>query len=160
MRILVAYDGSPASDAAIDVILKRPWPDRTEVRVVTVLETPIFYPLANGIEVYPPLSEKVRQAMRENAYRSVQAAVEKLKFKPGIVPGYELREGDVKRALLEAIREWGADLVVVGSHGKGAIGRLFLGSVSHALVTHAACNVEVVRPVGQAQDRSRDSGAD
>jgi nucleotide-binding universal stress UspA family protein len=146
MKILVAYDGSPAADAAIDLILKRPWPDGTQVRVVTVLEIPMFYPMASGIEAYPPLSEKVRQAMRENAYRSVQAAVEKLKSKPGMQPNYELREGDVKRALLEAIREWGADLVIVGSYGKGAIGRLFLGSVSHALVTHAPCNVEVVRP--------------
>src|SRR5262245_14238847 len=148
MKILIAYDGSPAADAAIDLVAKQPWPDRTDVRVVTVLEIPLFYPLANGIEVYPPLSEKVRQAMRENAYRGVQAAVDKLKTRPGIEPTYELREGDVKRALLEAIKEWGADLVIVGSHGKGAIGRLFLGSVSHALVTHAPCNVEVVRPLG------------
>jgi nucleotide-binding universal stress UspA family protein len=146
MRILVAYDGSPAADAAVDLVSKQPWPDPTEVRVVTVLEIPLFYPLANGIEVYPPLSEKVRQAMRENAYKGVQAVVEKLRTRPGIQATYELREGDVKRALLEAIREWGADLVIVGSHGKGAIGRLFLGSVSHALVTHAPCNVEVVRP--------------
>ncbi len=146
MKIVIAYDGSPAADAAVDLVSKQPWPDPTEVRVVTVLEIPLFYPLANGIEVYPPLSEKVRQAMRENAYKGVQAAVEKLKKKPGLQATYELREGDVKRALLEAIREWGADLVIVGSHGKGAIGRLFLGSVSHALVTHAPCNVEVVRP--------------
>jgi nucleotide-binding universal stress UspA family protein len=146
MKILVAYDGSPAADAAVELVSKQPWPDPTEVRVVTVLEIPLFYPLANGIEVYPPLSEKVRQAMRENAYKSVQAAVEKIRTKPGIQATYELREGDVKRALLEAIRDWGADLVIVGSHGKGAIGRLFLGSVSHALVTHAPCNVEVVRP--------------
>jgi nucleotide-binding universal stress UspA family protein len=146
MKILIAYDGSPAADAAVDLVSRQPWPDSTEVRVVTVLEIPLFYPLANGIEVYPPLSEKVRQAMRENAYKGVQAAVEKIRMKPGMQATYELREGDVKRALLEAIREWGADLVIVGSHGKGAIGRLFLGSVSHALVTHAPCNVEVVRP--------------
>jgi nucleotide-binding universal stress UspA family protein len=150
MKILIAYDGSPAADAAIDLVSKQPWPDKTEARVVTVLEIPLFYPLANGIEVYPPLSEKVRQAMRENAYRGIQAAVDKLKTRPGIEATYELREGDVKRALLEAIKEWGADLVIVGSHGKGAIGRLFLGSVSHALVTHAPCNVEVVRPQGTA----------
>jgi nucleotide-binding universal stress UspA family protein len=145
MKILVAYDGSPSADAAVDVVLKRPWPEGTQVRVVTVVETSGFYPMASGIEVYPPISEKIRASVRENAYRSVQVAVERLKARPGITAGYELREGEVKRALLEAIREWGADLVIVGSHGKGALGRLFLGSVSHALVTHAPCNVEVVR---------------
>ena len=150
MKILVAYDGSPASEAAIDSILGRPWPEGSRVSVVTVIEPPMYYPMASGIEVYPPLSEKALQAMREVASRSLMAMVDKLKSKPGIQVTGELREGDVKRALLEAIREWGADLVVVGSHGKGAISRLFLGSVSHALVTHAPCNVEVVRPVASA----------
>jgi nucleotide-binding universal stress UspA family protein len=146
MKILIAYDGSPSADAAVDIVAKRPWPEPTEVRVVTVLEIPLFYPLANGIEVYPPLSEKVRQAMRQSAQAGAQGVVDKLKSRPGLKATCELREGDVKRSLLDAIKEWRADLVVVGSHGKGAIGRLFLGSVSHALVTHAPCDVEVVRP--------------
>lgn len=150
MKILVAYDGSPAADAAIDLVLKRPWPERTQVRVLTVIEIPLFYPMASGIEVYPPLSESVLQSLREGATRSAQAAVEKLKSKPGIQPTFEVREGAVKSALLDAIREWGSDLVLVGSHGKGAFGRLFLGSVSHALVAHAPCNVEVVRSPGAA----------
>ena len=145
MKILIAYDGSPAADAAIDLVVERPWPDGTQVRVVTVIETPMFYSISNGIEAYPPLSESVRQSLRDNAQRNAQAAVERLKSKPGVQPTCEVREGPVKSALLDAIREWGSDLVVVGSHGKGALGRLFLGSVSHALVTHAPCNVEVVR---------------
>lgn len=145
MKILVAYDGSPAADAAIDLVVERPWPEGTQVRVLTVIEIPMFYPMANGIEVYPPFSENVRQSLRESACRGAQAAVERLKSKPGIQPTFEVREGAVKSALLDAIREWGPDLVLVGSHGKGALGRLFLGSVSHALVTHAPCNVEVVR---------------
>jgi nucleotide-binding universal stress UspA family protein len=52
----------------------------------------------------------------------------------------------VKRALLEAIREWEADLVIMGASGTTALGRMFLGSVCHALVTHAPCNIEIVRP--------------
>lgn len=150
MKIIVAYDGSAAAEAAVDSILRRPWPEGSQVRVVMVLETPILYSMANGIEVYPPISEKIRQAMREKASRAVQGAVERLKAVRGLVPSYEIREGDVKGGLLDAIREWGCDLVVVGSHGKGALGRLFLGSVSHALVTHAPCNVEVVRSVAAA----------
>jgi len=47
--------------------------------------------------------------------------------------------------LLQAIQEWSADLAVVGSQGRSRVERLFLGSVSHALVTHAPCSVEVVR---------------
>jgi nucleotide-binding universal stress UspA family protein len=145
MKILIAYDGSPAADAAVDLVVERPWPDGTQVRVVTVIETPMFYSISNGIEGYPPLSDSVRRSLRESAQQGVQAAVDRLKSRPGIQPTAEVREGAVKSALLDAIREWGPDLAVVGSHGKGALGRLFLGSVSHALVTHAPCNVEVVR---------------
>jgi nucleotide-binding universal stress UspA family protein len=145
MKILIAYDGSASSDAAIDLVAKQPWPERSEVHVVTVFDIPLFYSMANGIEAYAPIDEKVRQAMREDALRRAQVAVDRLRTRSGIQATFELRDGEVKQALLEAIKEWGADLVVVGSHGKGAIGRLFLGSVSHALVTHAPCNVEVVR---------------
>jgi len=61
------------------------------------------------------------------------------------LPPYEVREGSPKASLIEAIREWEADLVVVGSHGMTHLERMFLGSVSHALVTHAPCSVEIVR---------------
>ena len=150
MKILVAYDGSPAADAALDHVLVRPCPEGPQNRLLTVTETPMFYPTAEGIECYPPLSEEVRQSILETARRSLQAAAGKLKAKSGIVPSCELREGDVKHVLLKAIQEWKCDLVVVGSHGKKALDRLFLGSVSHALVTHAPCDVEIVRPRRQA----------
>ena len=39
-----------------------------------------------------------------------------------------------------------ADMIVVGSHGRGAVGRLFLGSVSEHVVRNAPCPVLVVRP--------------
>lgn len=151
MRVLVAYDGSPAADTAIDQVLLRPWPAGTQIHVVTVLETPILYPMSNGMAgAFPPLNEAALRSLREGAETSVRDAALRLAAKRGVVVSHEVREGDVKGALLDAIRERRCDLVIVGSHGKGAFGRLFLGSVSHALVTHAPCNVEVVRPAGAA----------
>jgi len=41
--------------------------------------------------------------------------------------------------------EWGADLIVVGSHGRTGVKRWLLGSVAGAIVSHAPCSVEVVR---------------
>ena len=54
--------------------------------------------------------------------------------------------------ILDVAEEWGADLIVVGSHGYRALKRFLLGSVSHSVVSHAKCSVEVVRcrPVEQA----------
>lgn len=146
MRILIAYDGSSSAEAAVDDVLRRPWPQGTEVRLVTVVEPATAMVMSSGMEMYGPVAEKLRAAMREVAYSRLQETLKKFKGRADLKASYELREPGVKHALLEAIREWGADLVVVGSQGTSAAGRLFLGSVCHALVTHAPCNVEIVRP--------------
>jgi nucleotide-binding universal stress UspA family protein len=46
---------------------------------------------------------------------------------------------------VEEAERWGADLIVLGSHGHGATMRMRLGSVSHRVVLHAPCSVEVIR---------------
>jgi nucleotide-binding universal stress UspA family protein len=145
MRILVAYDGSSCAEAAVDEVVRRPWPARSEVRLVTAVERPALDPSSGAYETCAAFTERVAAAVREEAYRNVQKALERLRSRPDLEPSYELRDGAAKEALLEAIREWKPDLVLAGSHGRSNLDRLFLGSVSHALVTHAPCNVEIVR---------------
>lgn len=144
MKILVAYDGSPASEAALDEVIRRPWPEGTQVRLVTAVERPLPAPPPDGA-VYGPLIERMRSSLREEAYHRIQKAVERFTARSDLEMSFELRDGNPKHALLDAIREWGAELVFTGSHGATGLARLFLGSVSHALVTHAPCNVEVVK---------------
>ena len=145
MRVLIAYDGSPSADAAVDEVIGRPWPAGTDVRLVTVIEPLIAMASMSGMEVYGPLYERIRSSVREEAYRRIQTAMQRFAARADLQASYELREGDVKRSLLDAVREWKADLLVAGSHGATALARLFLGSVCHALVTHAPCNVEIIR---------------
>jgi nucleotide-binding universal stress UspA family protein len=145
MRIIVAYDGSPGSEAALDEVIRRPWPPGTEVRVVSVIEPPVAYASTEGMAAYGPVFEDLYREVREKARTSAIRAVERLRGRTDLAVGYELREPGVKRALLDAIHDFGADLVILGSHGTTAVGRLFLGSVAHALVSHAPCNVEVVK---------------
>jgi len=56
-----------------------------------------------------------------------------------------VREGDPRSAIVDEADEWGADLVVIGSHGRTGVTRWLLGSVAGAIVSHAPCSVEVVR---------------
>lgn len=56
-----------------------------------------------------------------------------------------VREGDPRSAIVDEAGEWGADLIVVGSHGRTGVKRWLLGSVAGAIVSHAPCSVEVVR---------------
>ena len=143
MKILIAYDGSPAAEAAVEAVAKRPWPDGSEVRLITIVDRP--FPPTSGVEIYAPVFEQLRSSYREEAYDRLQLCLEMFRARPDLVTSYELRDGNAKQALLEAIRDWQADLVVAGSHGAKGLTRLFLGSVCHALVTHAPCNVEVVK---------------
>lgn len=148
MRILIAYDGSSSADAAIDEVLKRPWPVKSEVRIVTVVEPQLTISPMLGVEVYGPLFERMRASVREEAYARVKAAMKQFDSRPELQVTYELREGEIKHSLLDAIRIFKADMVIAGSHGASGLTRLFLGSVCHALVTHAPCHVLVVKTPG------------
>lgn len=144
MRILIAYDGSPDSKVAVEEVASRPWPKGTQVRLITIVEQPIVMPPPN-FEFYGPLIVGVQSSLREEAAKRIQEALQRFSDRKDLEMTSEIRDGSPKASLLEAIQEWKADLVVVGSHGKNPMERLLLGSVSHALVTSAPCSVEVVR---------------
>jgi nucleotide-binding universal stress UspA family protein len=144
MKILVAYDGSPAADTAVSEVLRRPWPEGTRVRLVRAVEQPILVAPPHGLTI-SPLVERVHTVLHEEAHAQTLRAVGRFSARPELEVSYELRQGPAKTVLLDAIREWKADLVLAGSHGGSALARFLLGSVCHALVTHAPCSVEVVR---------------
>ena len=146
MKILIAYDGTPAADAAVREALQRDWPAGTEVRLTTVVEWPV--PLEPPFPAdYPgPAMEGVRAIMISKAKKAQARAKEALLARTDLSVSTELREGSPKHALLDVVESWKPDLVIAGSTGKTALKRLFLGSVCHALVTNAPCNVLVVKP--------------
>lgn len=150
MRILVAYDTSPASRAAVDQILGRPWPPGSEVRIVMVLDWPPLFMPADGAELVSPLAERLLATQREQAEKHLQGVRERFRARPDLTLSHELREGIVKEELLAAARDWNADLLFAGTHGKSALERFVVGSVCHALVSQAPCNIEVIRPAPAA----------
>lgn len=145
MKILIAYDGSPSADHAVDEVMRRPWPAGTVVRLVHVLEATAPMPPEIGVELYGPVLDKIRESQRQSMQQALQGALERFKGRGDLSVESEIRDGAVNRTLLEAIKSFGADLVVVGTHGGTVLERFFLGSVSHALVTHSPCSVEVVK---------------
>jgi nucleotide-binding universal stress UspA family protein len=55
-----------------------------------------------------------------------------------------------RHGLTRVASEWRADLLMMGSHGRGAVSRLLLGSTAQAVLRHAECSVEIIRSRGEA----------
>lgn len=144
MKILLAIDGSLCSDTAVEEVARRPWPEGTLVKVLTVLETPMP-PTPETWAVPLNYFEEVEAALRKQGQSIVNRAIQKLKSNKALSADAVLAPGSPRPVILDEAESWGADLIVLGSHGYGALKRFLLGSVSQAVVSHAKCSVEVVR---------------
>ena len=146
MKILLAVDGSPCSDKAVEEIARRPWPAQSKIKVLTAIELPIP-PTPEAWAIPPTYLEELDLAASDQARSVVEQAVAKLRAAMGSeanVTG-EALPGPPRVVILDKAESWGADLIVVGSHGYRAWERFLLGSVSQSVVAHAKCSVEVVR---------------
>ena len=144
MRILLAIDGSPSSDAAVAEVGRRPWPAESEVRVVTVqtaLESMLFRERFHHPEVF----DDVFKQQGWEAAKHLDDAVATLEQRTDLHVTPVLLEGVPKEVILDEAERWGADLIMLGSNGRGAMRHLFLGSVSLAVALNAHCSVEIVR---------------
>ena len=144
MNILIAYDGSTFGDAAVEEVGRRPWPPDTHVRLIMVLppKDPGLLPREDQT-----VFDRFLEHERANSATRLAAAAHKLRREcAGITVSTSLLEGWPTPTILRVAQDWRADLIVLGSHGRGTLSRLFLGSVSLGVATQAPCTVEIVRP--------------
>lgn len=145
MKIMIAVDDSPHSRYALDSVLQRPWPTDTLVLVLTVVDP--FHPDYSGWDpstIQDALDFQV--AVKEALSRFGQNAASELAAKFGADNvKFELKEGKVKETIVDCAHSWGADMLVMGSHGRSGIQKFLLGSVSQAVVAHAPCSVEIIK---------------
>jgi len=146
MKILLAVDGSAYSDAAIEEVVRRPWPPKSEVKVITAVETPIIVgmePWAASSEYFESLDKSVREA----ADRVIQSALTRLQATDdkSLKISSEVIQGSPRQVIVEEAERWNADLVIMGSRGLGTWNRLLLGSVSNSVVHHEKWSVDIVR---------------
>jgi nucleotide-binding universal stress UspA family protein len=92
------------------------------------------------------------QLLAEAKGFATQARRRVLSYFPDWEVRTEVLEGSPSRELLWKAEEWKPDLVVVGSQGRSALGRFFLGSVSTKLATESSSSVRVVRSTAEKSD--------
>lgn len=143
MKILLAVDGSEYSAAAVEAVATRPWPSGTTVRVLIAME-PVVPPAAELWYDAGGNLERARQEITAHAEQLTVGVVETLRAS-GLTAETAVLDGDPRSVIVDEAESWSADLIVIGTHGYTGIKRWLLGSVAHAVVSHAPCSVEVVR---------------
>ncbi len=156
MRMLIGYDGSEPSDVAIDDLQRAGLPRDSEVLIASVGDLLMSSPelseiigeamtssrVASGLKTAQTHAERVMKEAHDAAARA-EARVRDL------FPEWKVRAdvmiGSPAWVLIDVAEQWNADLVVVGSHGRSALKRLFLGSVSKRVVTDSHSSVRIGR---------------
>jgi nucleotide-binding universal stress UspA family protein len=157
MKILIAYDGSEYGDAAINDLRRAGLPDNAEATVFCVAEEwfppppPSSYEtveaaLSEGIAVRVERTKEEGSQWGEQARQSAAQAAQLVKSHfPGWQVSAEAISGSPATEILAKADDENADLIVVGSQGRGPLSRMILGSVSQRVVTEAHCSVRVAR---------------
>jgi nucleotide-binding universal stress UspA family protein len=87
------------------------------------------------------IDEHTAAALREACHRTLSASATRF----GREARTEVVEGPAQRAIPELARRLGAELLVIGSHGRHGLERVAVGSIAMAMVRRAPCSVLVVR---------------
>ena len=144
-RVLFSTDGSQFAEKALPCALDMAKQCGAELRVVTVVENPVFYgvPEATALydaEFYRSLSTELEKLAKAALERAAKAAAD-----AGVKATTTVRHGTPGDEIIAEAKDWRADAVVLSTHGRSGLARLLLGSVANSVVTQAPCPVLVCR---------------
>ena len=139
-KILVPVDGSNTSNKALDYALKMAQTEQAEVRLIYCIDE---LSLLNSHEY----SGEIIQLARESGHTILQkglalAQAAKVKADTRLIDRVGQRLGE---SVADAAGDWGADLIVLGTHGRRGIGRVLLGSGAEQVMRMAPVPVLMVR---------------
>ncbi len=141
MKILLGVDDSRHSNAAVELVMKATWPKDAEVIVLSA--SPRFF-AGPGEAASPGVVERLIEEQAAYHRDIAKRAAERLRG-AGFKADARVVQGDPREALVETARQEGVELIVVGSHGRTGLAKILIGSVASHVVSHAPCNVLVVK---------------
>lgn len=157
MKILIGYDGSECADAALDDLNQAGLPETGEIHILSVAEVWLPPPPPSGYEIVEEAETAESPADLQREFAKHCAAAKEMLALAGrarervktLFPNWKVSAdsscGSPAWELVAKADEWNPDLIVVGSHGRTALGRLVMGSVSQRVLAEARCSVRIAR---------------
>ena len=135
-RILVGYDGTKFSDAALNEAIRLAKDFDGEITVACAVE--------RNYEM-EAMAPELERKFEEKAHENMQRAEKKIKN-----AGVNYQKEPISRespyeAIVAAARKQKSDVIVLGTHGRTGLMRLLMGSTAERVIGHAPCNVLIVR---------------
>lgn len=153
VKILLAIDGSEHSARTVDEIGSYPWPPDSMVRVLSVVDQVVT--ATPEVAIFAAANIEAAHEELTRVAKEMTTRYANWLCSSGVTAESRVRTGDPKSAIIQEAQEWGANLIVVGSHGHTGIKRWLLGSVAQSIVSHAPCSVYVVREPIQSQEAEK-----
>lgn len=155
-KILVPVDGSETGQRALEQAAKLAALCKARIRLLHVLDTLAY---TNGFERPEVYVHQVHPAMLRAGHRILTEARHTLENQ-GLPCDCHLEECDGRRVseiIVDHARQWGADVIVMGTHGRRGVNRLLMGSDAESVVRSAPVPVLLVRPAEPAAPSSKDT---
>lgn len=148
-RIVLPIESSDFSKAAVEMVASQFQPRETEIHVLNVIDPLVYLPLYDGVTRDMDRIDALREDYAKQGKELVAEAEKSLR-----AAGYKVvtlvEEGEPRTAIVDYAAKVKADLIVMGSHGRRGLPRIFLGSVSEYVARHAPCSVQIVRTHARA----------
>ena len=148
-RILVALNGSETAFLALDEAIKISKELGAAIRVVGVVDELGLIPTIE-LGSYGDLAESIRESLRKDLdLASSRASAAGLDVDTRLLRT-DQDSARIPEAIENAAKEWPADLIVMGTHGRRGFNHLLLGSVAEALIRLSTKPVLLIRSAGKS----------
>jgi nucleotide-binding universal stress UspA family protein len=146
-RVLLATDGSKCSDAVTQFLLALPLPRRSEVIVMTALQSHLMAWVKTPTLDFQTNQELLArlQAAEEAEARKITAKAEKQFKSKGYRTASVVIRGGAGESILAAAKEYKPDIIALGSRGLSGIESLLIGSVAERVARYSDCSVLIGR---------------
>lgn len=142
-HLLVATDFSACSKEALDHAIQLAGKMKGRLTLLYIFESPFFYPTESPLGAYPEVYQWLQDFKREEM-KKLDSLRDEIR-KEGLSVETIFKEGVPSVEIIQTAKEIGADLIVMGTHGRRGLSHVVMGSVAERVAREAPCPVFIVR---------------